>query len=66
MRERIRTTLARSLCVVAAFAVAVVVYLLTGEMPERSLLDWVLLASVLVLLALAAGVLMTSIDVQED
>ena len=58
--------LARSLCVVAAFAAAVVVYILTGEMPERSLWDWVLLAAVLALLALAAGVLMTSMDVQED
>ena len=58
--------LARSLCVVAAFAAALVVYLLTGEMPERSLWDWVLLAAVLALLALAAGVLMTSMDVQED
>ena len=65
-RERIRTTLARSLWVVAAFAAALVAYILTREMPERSPWDWVLLASVLVLLALAAGLLMTSIDVQED
>ena len=65
-RERIRTTLARSLYVVAAFAAALVVYLLTRDMPERSVWDWALLASVLVLLALAAGLLMTSIDVQED
>ena len=65
-RERIRTTLARSLCVVAAFAAALVVYLLAQVMPERSLRDWALLASVLVLLGLAAGVLMTSIDAPED
>jgi hypothetical protein len=65
-RERIRTTLARSLWVVAAFAAALVAYILTREMPERSPWDWMLLASVLVLLALAAGLLMTSIDVQED
>lgn len=65
-RERIRTTLARSLCVVAAFAAALVVYLLAQDMPERSLRDWALLASVLVLLGLAAGVLMTSIDAPED
>lgn len=65
-RERIRTTLARSLCVVAAFAAALLVYILTRDMPERSLWDWVVLASVLVLLALGAGLLMTSIDVQED
>ena len=65
-RERIRTTLARSLCVVAAFAAALGAYLLTRDMPERSLWDWVLLASVLVGLALGAGLLMGSIDVQED
>ena len=65
-RERIRTTLARSFWVVAAFAAALVAYILTRDMPERTLWDWVLLASVLVLLALAAGLLMTSIDVQED
>ena len=65
-RERIRTTLGRSLCVVGAFAAALLAYILTREMPERSLWDWVLLASVLVLLALAAGLLMTSIDMQEE
>jgi len=52
-RERIRTTLARSLGVVAAFAAALVAYILTREMPERSPWDWVLLASVLVLLGAA-------------
>ena len=65
-RERIRTTLTRSLCVVAAFAAALVVHILTRDMPERSVWDWALLASVLVLLGLAAGLLMTSIDVHED
>ena len=47
MRDLIRTTLARSLCVGAAFVAALVLAGIAGQAPERSLGDWVLLSSVL-------------------
>jgi len=59
MRDLVRTTLARSLYVAAAFAATLVVFVLSGQAPERSVWDGILLASVLTLLALLAGLLAT-------
>jgi len=64
-RDLVRTTLARSLFVAIAFGVTLIAYLLAGQMPDRSLVDWVALASVLGLLALAGGLLATSVEMQE-
>jgi hypothetical protein len=65
-RDLIRTMFARSLYVAAAFVAALVALILVGQAPERSAEDWILLASVLGLLALLAGVLATSVEMQEQ
>jgi len=65
MRNMVRTTLARSLYVAAAFAATLLVFVFAGQAPDRSLGDWVLLASVLSALALLAGVLATSVEMQQ-
>jgi hypothetical protein len=65
-RDLIRTMLVRSLYVAAAFVAALVALILVGQAPERSAEDWMLLASVLGLLALLAGVLATSVEMQEQ
>jgi hypothetical protein len=61
----VRTALARSLFVATAFGATLIIYLLAGEMPDRSLFDWAALASVLSLLALVGGVLATSVEMQQ-
>jgi hypothetical protein len=61
----IRTMLARSLFVATAFAVTLIVYLIAGEAPDRSLEDWFALASVLSALALAGGVLAATVELQQ-
>lgn len=65
MRSLVWTTLARSLYVAAAFAATVIAYDVTGQMPDRSPGDWVVLASVLSALALLGGALATSVEMQE-
>ena len=59
MRDLVRTTLTRSLYVAAAFAATLVVFVVSGQAPERSAWDWVLLGSVLSLLSLLGGLLAT-------
>jgi len=58
--------LARSLYVGAAFAATLVVYVVADQAPERSLWEWIVLGSVLSLLALVAGVLATSIEMRQQ
>lgn len=58
-------TLARSLYVAAAFAATLVAFVLVGQAPERSVGDWILLASVLGLLAFLAGLLATYFDMRQ-
>ncbi len=65
MRDLVRMTLARSLFVATAFAVTLVVYLIAGQAPDRSLEDWFALTSVLGALALAGGLLAASVEMQQ-
>jgi protein-S-isoprenylcysteine O-methyltransferase Ste14 len=62
MRDLFRTALARSLYVAAAFIAALVLVGVAGQAPERSVGDWFLLASVLIGLALVAGLLAAWVD----
>jgi hypothetical protein len=64
MRDLVRATLARSLYVAVAFAVTLLAFDLAGQAPERSVWDWVLLTSVLSLLSLSAGVVLTYFERQ--
>jgi hypothetical protein len=65
MRDLIRTTLARSLYVAAMFVAALLLVGVAGQAPERSLGDWVFLASVLIVLALAAGVVAAWVELRQ-
>jgi hypothetical protein len=65
MRDFVRMTLVRSLYVAAAFASALFVFLLAGQTPERSLWEWVMLGSVLALLALLGGLLAAYVELRE-
>jgi protein-S-isoprenylcysteine O-methyltransferase Ste14 len=65
MRDLIRTTLARSLYVAAAFIAALVLVGVAGQAPERSVGDWALLASVLIVLALVAGLLAAWVELRQ-
>ena len=65
MRDLIRTTLARSLYVGAAFVAALALAGIAGQAPERSLGDWVLLVSVLIVLALVAGLVATWVELRQ-
>jgi hypothetical protein len=64
MRDFVRMTLVRSLYV-AAFAAALFVFVLAGQTPERSLWEWVMLGSVLALLALLGGLLAAYVELRE-
>ena len=65
-RDLVRMILARSLFVATAFAATLFIYLLAGQAPDRSLADWVALASVLSALALAGGFLAASVEMQQE
>jgi hypothetical protein len=65
VRDLIRMTLVRSLYVAGAFAVTLVVFVLAGQAPERSLWEWVALSSVLTLLALLGGLLAAFVETRE-
>jgi hypothetical protein len=65
MRDLVWMTLARSLYVAAAFALTLAVFVLAGEAPERSVWDWVLLASVLGVLALLGGLLAAFVELRQ-
>ena len=65
MRDLIRTALARSLYVAAAFVAALVLVGVAGQAPERTAGDWVLLASVLIVLALVAGLLAAWVELRQ-
>lgn len=65
MTDLVKTSLVRSLCIAAAFAATLVVYILAGQAPERSGWDWIALGLVLSLLALVAGVLATSMEMRQ-
>jgi hypothetical protein len=66
MRDIIRTMLARSLYVGAAFVAALVLAAIAGQAPERSFGDWVLLVSVLIVLALMAGLVATWVELRQQ
>ena len=61
----VRTALGRTLFFAAAFGATLIVCLLAGQVPDRSLVDWVALAWVLSLLSLSGGVLATSMEMQQ-
>ena len=65
MRDLIRTTLARSFYVAAAFVAALVLVVISGQAPERSVGDWVVLASVLIVLALVAGLITAWVELRQ-
>lgn len=65
MRDLIRTALARSLYVAAAFIAALVLVGVAGQAPERSVGDWFFLASVLIVLALTAGLLAAWVELRQ-
>jgi hypothetical protein len=65
MRDLIRTTLMRSLYVAAAFIAALVLVGVAGQAPERSVGDWLFLTSVLIVLALAAGLLAAWVELRQ-
>ena len=65
MRDLVRMTFARALYVAAAFAAALVALIVVGQAPERSVWDWMLLASVLTVLSLMAGVVMTYFELRQ-
>ena len=65
MRDLIRTTLARSLYVGAAFVAALILVGVAGQAPERSVWDWVLLGAVLIVLALLAGLLAAYVELHQ-
>ena len=65
MRDLIRTTVARSLYVAGAFLAAIALAGIAGQAPERSLGDWVLLASVLIVLALVAGLVAAWVELRQ-
>jgi hypothetical protein len=65
MRDIIRTTLARSLYVAGAFIAALVLAGIAGQAPERSLGDWVVLSSVLIVLALVAGLVAAWVELRQ-
>jgi hypothetical protein len=64
-RDLIRMFLARTVFVATAFGVTLVAYVLAGQAPDRSFADWIALASVLSLLALAGGLLTASVELQQ-
>jgi hypothetical protein len=64
-RDLVRRTLARSLVVATAFGVTLIVYIIVGQAPDRSLVDWFALAAVLGGLALAGGLLAASVEMQQ-
>jgi hypothetical protein len=64
-RDIVRLTLVRSLYVAAAFTATLFVFVIAGQTPERSLWEWVMLGSVLALLALLGGLLATFIELRE-
>ena len=61
----VRTALARSVFFAAAFGATLILCVLAGQVPDRSLVDWVALTWVLSLLALAGGVLATTVEMQQ-
>jgi len=65
-RGLVRTILARSLFVASAFGVTLIIYLIAGQAPDRSLEDWFALTSVLSALALAGGLLAASVEMQQE
>lgn len=65
MRDFVRMTLVRSLYVAGAFAAALLLFVVAGQGPERSAWEWVLLASVLGLLSVAAGLLVAFFELRQ-
>ncbi len=65
-RDLVRMILARTVFVATAFGVTLVAYVLAGQAPDRSFVDWIALASVLSLLALAGGLLATSVEMEQE
>jgi len=65
VRDLIRTTLVRSAYVASAFAAALLLLHLSGQTPERSVWEWILVASLLGLLAFLAGLLATFFELRE-
>jgi hypothetical protein len=66
MRDLVRMTLARSLYVAGAFAATLALFVLADQAPERSVWDWILLASVLGLLSLLGGLIAAFVELRQQ